>query len=54
LIIIKLNDENDAHEFHEPFYILLNLAVGGNWPKNPDATTVFPDTMYVDYVSVYQ
>ncbi len=46
--------ENDTHEFHLPFYILLNLAIGGAWPKNPDATTVFPDTMYVDYVRVYQ
>ena len=47
------NGENDTQEFHEPFYILLNLAIGGNWPKNPDATTVFPDTMFVDYVRVY-
>jgi beta-glucanase (GH16 family) len=48
------NGENDTQEFHEPFYLLLNLAIGGNWPKNPDATTVFPDTMYVDYVRVYR
>lgn len=48
------NGENDTKEFHEPFYLLLNLAIGGNWPKNPDATTMFPDTMYVDYVRVYQ
>ncbi|MGA2407644.1 MAG: hypothetical protein ABSF81_12980 [Bacteroidales bacterium] len=34
--------------------IILNLAIGGDWPKNPDATTVFPDTMFVDYVRVYQ
>jgi len=47
------NGENDTQEFHEPFYILLNLAIGGNWPKNPDATTVFPDTMFVGYVRVY-
>ena len=47
------NGENDTQEFHEPFYLLLNLAIGGNWPKNPDATTVFPDTMFVDYVRVY-
>ena len=47
------NGENDTQEFHAPFYLLLNLAIGGNWPKNPDTTTVFPDTMYVDYVRVY-
>jgi beta-glucanase (GH16 family) len=33
---------------------LLNLAVGGYWPGNPDATTVFPASMLVDYVRVYQ
>jgi len=32
---------------------LLNVAVGGNWPGNPDATTVFPQTMEVDYVRVF-
>jgi beta-glucanase (GH16 family) len=39
--------------FDHPFYLLLNVAVGGNWPGNPDATTVFPQTMMVDYVRVY-
>jgi len=39
--------------FHNPFFIILNIAVGGNWPGNPDATTVFPQTMEVDYVRVY-
>jgi beta-glucanase (GH16 family) len=36
------------------FFIILNLAVGGNWPGNPDATTKFPQEMLVDYVRVYQ
>ncbi|MCI0421319.1 MAG: glycoside hydrolase family 16 protein, partial [Acidobacteria bacterium] len=40
--------------FDHPFFILLNLAVGGNWPGSPDATTVFPQTMRVDYIRVYQ
>lgn len=40
--------------FRLPFFILLNLAVGGNWPKSPDASTVFPQTMTVDWVRVYQ
>ena len=39
--------------FDESFYILLNVAVGGNWPGAPSATTVFPVTMEVDYVRVY-
>ena len=45
---------NGTSEFHEPFFILLNMAVGGNWPGSPDGTSVFPDTMFVDYVRVYQ
>jgi len=39
--------------FNHPFFIILNLAVGGTWPGNPDDTTVFPQTMLVDYVRVY-
>jgi beta-glucanase (GH16 family) len=35
------------------FFLLVNLAVGGNWPGPPDATTAFPQTMTVDYVRVY-
>jgi beta-glucanase (GH16 family) len=38
----------------EPFYILVNLAIGGSWPGNPDATTVFPAIMSVDYVRAFQ
>lgn len=40
--------------FDYPFFLLLNVAVGGNWPGNPDDTTTFPQTMLVDYVRVYQ
>jgi len=36
------------------FFIILNLAVGGPWAGNPDATTVWPQYMYVDYVRAYQ
>jgi beta-glucanase (GH16 family) len=36
-----------------PFLMILNLAVGGDWPGNPDSTTVFPQTLAVDYVRVY-
>jgi beta-glucanase (GH16 family) len=36
-----------------PQFIILNLAIGGDWPGNPDATTVFPGDMQVDYVRVY-
>lgn len=37
-----------------PFYIILNVAVGGSFAGNPNANTVFPQTMYVDYVKVYK
>lgn len=39
--------------FDHDFFLLLNVAVGGNWPGYPDETTVFPQTMLVDYVRVY-
>jgi beta-glucanase (GH16 family) len=40
--------------FDHPFFIIMNLAVGGNWPGSPDATTVFPQMLQVDYVRVYR
>lgn len=40
--------------FDERFHLLLNLAVGGNWPGSPNSATVFPQRMEVDYVRVYQ
>ena len=39
--------------FDQPFFMLLNVAVGGNWPGYPDGTTQFPQQMVVDYVRVY-
>jgi beta-glucanase (GH16 family) len=36
-----------------PQFVILNLAVGGDWPGNPDTTTVFPSSMLVDYVRIY-
>lgn len=41
-------------ELRENSFIILNLAVGGNWPGNPNASTVFPQSMVVDYVRVYK
>jgi beta-glucanase (GH16 family) len=43
-----------AWVFDKPQFLLLNIAVGGNWPGNPDATTDFPQRMSVDYVRVYE
>jgi beta-glucanase (GH16 family) len=39
--------------FDHPMYVILDVAVGGSFPGNPDSTTVFPQTMTVDYVRVY-
>ena len=39
--------------FDHPFFILLNVAVGGTWPGSPDGSTVFPQKILVDYVRVY-
>lgn len=40
--------------FKHPFYIIINLAVGGNFVGAPNSQTVFPQTMLVDYVRVYK
>jgi beta-glucanase (GH16 family) len=41
-------------EFHEPYFLLFNVAVGGRWPGSPDGATSFPQKMMVDYVRVFQ
>lgn len=41
-------------EFQEEYFLLINLAVGGDWPGKPDGTTVFPQYLVVDYVRVFQ
>lgn len=48
--------DKDVHGdwvFDHPFYIVLNLAIGGSWPGFPDDTTQFPQRMVTDYVKVY-
>lgn len=42
------------YPFNAPFFFIMNIAVGGNWPGYPDGTTSFPQTMVVDYVRVFQ
>ncbi|MES1201816.1 MAG: glycoside hydrolase family 16 protein [Pseudomonadota bacterium] len=52
-------DEQQMHQvdtpadMHKPMFILVNLAIGGPWAQEPDATTVFPARMSVDYVRAY-
>ena len=45
---------NYLSELKKEFFLLLNVAVGGNWPGSPNSETVFPQKMEVDYVRVYQ
>ena len=50
---ITPNDVPGEWVFNRPFYIILNLAVGGDFVGSPNAQTVFPQTMLVDYVRIY-
>jgi beta-glucanase (GH16 family) len=43
-----------TYRHNAPFFFIANVAVGGNWPGSPDASTVFPQSMYVDYIRVFQ
>lgn len=45
---------NAEWAFDHPFYLILNVAVGGNWPGRPDETTQFPQQMLVDYIRIYE
>jgi beta-glucanase (GH16 family) len=56
LFSTKTRKDLDPHPwpFDKNFHIILNLAIGGQWPGNPDQSTVFPKYMYVDYVRVYK
>ena len=49
------NTENGNYPapFNQHFHLILNIAVGGNWPGQPDSSTIFPQEMYIDFVRVY-
>ncbi len=51
---VKASDLPGEWVYDHPFYIILNLAVGGNYVGPPNANTSFPQTMIVDYVRVYR
>lgn len=50
----KLFTDPTYKPFNQPFYLVMNVAVGGTWPGSPDDSTRFPQKMTVDYVRVYQ
>ena len=43
-----------VYPFNDPFFLIFNVAVGGDWPGAPDNSTVFPQRMFVDYVRFFQ
>lgn len=47
-------DSSNNETFNKPFHLILNVAVGGQWPGNPDSGTIFPQEMVVDYIRVFQ
>ncbi len=52
--ITPANLNGQPYPFNQPFFFVFNVAVGGNLPGSPDATTVFPQRMIVDYIRVFQ
>ncbi len=50
----KENVSPQNYPFNEPFFFIINFAVGGDWPGTPDASSVFPQWLIVDYVRLYQ
>lgn len=58
LLFLTLTDwHTEGHDFPSPFdrhfHLILNVAVGGGWPGSPDATTIFPQRMEVDWIRVF-
>lgn len=47
-------DKKGMKSFHEPHFILINLAVGGEWPGDPYEATVFPQRYYIDWIRIYK
>ncbi len=54
IYFVKVLDQATMDEFLQKFFLILNVAVGGNLGGEPDATTIWPQNMYVDWVRVYQ
>jgi beta-glucanase (GH16 family) len=54
-VTVAIGDVGTAnYPFNADHFFIFNVAVGGDWPGPPDATTQFPQRMFVDYVRVFQ
>ncbi len=53
-LTVSATDVGATYPFNADQFFIFNVAVGGNWPESPDATTPFPQRMFVDYVRVFQ
>ncbi len=53
---VSITDQSTqgVYPFNDPFFLIFNVAVGGDWPGPPDDSTVFPQRMFVDYVRFFQ
>lgn len=54
LTVVKADVGTSNYPFNLPSFLIFNVAVGGDWPGPPDASTIFPQRMIVDYVRVFQ
>ncbi|WP_241385397.1 glycoside hydrolase family 16 protein [Rhodococcus sp. CH91] len=52
--VLTREEAGSGWVFDQPFFLLINLAVGGEWPGSPDSDTEFPARMLVDHIRVYQ
>jgi beta-glucanase (GH16 family) len=50
----QIVDDTMIETFNKPFHLILNLAVGGQFPGDPDNTTIFPQELIVDYIRIFQ
>jgi beta-glucanase (GH16 family) len=46
--------QGQPYPFNEQFFFIFNVAIGGTWPGSPDASTIFPQKMEVDYIRVFK
>jgi len=51
---VEVDRRSTPGDMHRPMYLLANLAVGGGWPKDPDASTKFPAVYAIDWIRVYR